>query len=247
MKIVILSPSQNAVIANRVLEKLLVKKSVEVVGIIHRKISFRRIINEEMKLGFHKFAIKVLNKFIKPKIESIFKKKLKYSNKINSTVNSCFVSDFNEPSSVEIISGLKPDLIVFTGGGIVRQELLEIPRLGILNCHMGILPKYRGSFPFVWAILQNDKKNIGCTVHFMDAGIDTGPIYKKYFLKNIPRSIFEIQSLFEQNMSSYLLDSISQISKGEVSFTDQETLDGIQYYIPHKLITSLAENKVKRL
>ncbi len=180
-------------------------------------------------------------------IQSFFKKKLRYAKSTNTTINSFSVGDFNDPNSVEIIKGLNPDLIVFTGGGIVRSALLAIPSIGILNCHMGILPKYRGSFPFVWAILKNDIKNIGCTVHLMDAGIDTGPIYKKYFLEKIPKSIDGIQNVLEKKISCYLLDAVFQIAKGKVSFSAQQTYIGVQYYIPHKSIRAAAEEKINKL
>lgn len=56
---------------------------------------------------------------------------------------------------------------------IYRRETLEAFRLGILNAHIGLLPRYRGRSVMEWSILQGDPA--GITVFFMDEGIDTGP------------------------------------------------------------------------
>ena len=114
--------------------------SIDVVGVINRKISIRRIIFEEMKLGFFKFFIKFLKKFIKPMLQSFFKKKLKHTKSMNSNTKSFLVDDFNDLNSVEIIKGLKPDLIVFTGGGICSTRPVR-------NSQYRCFKSYRGFYP----------------------------------------------------------------------------------------------------
>jgi len=78
------------------------------------------------------------------------------------------------PEAVATIQALAPDLAVHAGAGILRERLLAIPRLGTLNAHMGILPPYRGMNVAEWALLCGDV--VGCTVHLIDKGIDTGDI-----------------------------------------------------------------------
>ena len=76
----------------------------------------------------------------------------------------------------DIIQELKPDLIVTCAfGQILPKELLEIPRLGSLNVHASILPKYRGAAPMQWAILNGDE-NTGVSLMYMDEGMDTGDV-----------------------------------------------------------------------
>lgn len=65
--------------------------------------------------------------------------------------------------------------IVASYGKIIPQELLDIPRLGSLNVHGSILPKYRGASPIQSALLNGDKKT-GVTIMLMDAKMDHGPI-----------------------------------------------------------------------
>jgi methionyl-tRNA formyltransferase len=77
---------------------------------------------------------------------------------------------------VEEIRGIQPDIIFsIYYRQILPQSLLEIPTLGCINIHPGLLPKYRGPIPTAWAI-QNGEKEFGITLHYMDKGIDTGEI-----------------------------------------------------------------------
>src|SRR5271167_548611 len=69
----------------------------------------------------------------------------------------------------------KIDLLVHLGGGgIVRQPVIEASSIGVLNAHMGLLPPYRGMNVTEWALWNGDP--VGCTVHLIDRGIDTGDI-----------------------------------------------------------------------
>jgi hypothetical protein len=54
------------------------------------------------------------------------------------------VNDHNDRESENILEKSRPDIIVFTGGGMIRKNILSIPNIGILNCHSGILPRFRG-------------------------------------------------------------------------------------------------------
>ena len=76
----------------------------------------------------------------------------------------------------EMILKLKPDLfIVSSFRNILDKKLLSLPKLGAINLHMSLLPKYRGPHPENWAIINNEK-TVGFTVHYIDEGIDTGDI-----------------------------------------------------------------------
>lgn len=69
--------------------------------------------------------------------------------------------------------------IVAAFGQILSKEILDIPRLGCLNIHASLLPRYRGASPIQHAIIDGEKET-GITIMKMDAGIDTGDmLYKK--------------------------------------------------------------------
>lgn len=77
------------------------------------------------------------------------------------------------------MKALKPDVIcVVAYGKILPQELLNIPKLGCINVHGSLLPKYRGAAPIQWAVLNGDKTT-GITTMYMDAGMDTGDMILK--------------------------------------------------------------------
>jgi methionyl-tRNA formyltransferase len=76
----------------------------------------------------------------------------------------------------QVFESLAPDACIVTAyGKILPEWLLKIPRLGCINVHSSLLPKYRGAAPINWAI-TNGETQTGVTIMQMDAGMDTGPI-----------------------------------------------------------------------
>jgi methionyl-tRNA formyltransferase len=81
-----------------------------------------------------------------------------------------------EPAFVEALRDLAPDLIAVAAyGQILPAAVLQLPRLGCVNVHTSLLPKYRGASPIQQAILNGDRMT-GVTIMRMDAGLDTGDI-----------------------------------------------------------------------
>ena len=82
------------------------------------------------------------------------------------------------PGTIEQLQEWNPDLIVVMAfGQILRRNVLELPRLGCLNAHASLLPRWRGASPIQAAILNGDSVS-GVTIMQMDPGIDTGPMLK---------------------------------------------------------------------
>jgi methionyl-tRNA formyltransferase len=80
------------------------------------------------------------------------------------------------PESRALLQELAPDCIaIIAYGQIIPAALLTIPRLGWINLHAGLLPKYRGAAPINWAIV-NGETSTGVTTMRIDAGVDTGDI-----------------------------------------------------------------------
>ena len=76
--------------------------------------------------------------------------------------------------ALELLRRLEPDLIVVAAyGKIFPREILELPRLGCVNIHSSLLPKYRGAAPINWAILNGEERT-GVTLMYMAEGLDTG-------------------------------------------------------------------------
>lgn len=76
----------------------------------------------------------------------------------------------------QALSGCHPDLLVCSGfPWRLPSEVLRVPRLGAVNIHPSLLPRYRGPMPVHWAVRNGDPET-GVTVHWMDEEFDTGPI-----------------------------------------------------------------------
>ena len=89
-------------------------------------------------------------------------------------IATCEVDSLTSQPALAAIEAIQPDLLVHAGAGIIRRPLLAVSRLGMINAHMGILPFYRGVNVAEWAAFNGDP--IGCSVHLIDDGIDTGDI-----------------------------------------------------------------------
>ncbi len=77
---------------------------------------------------------------------------------------------------VEDVKALNPDLMITCAfGQILSQEIIDVPRLGVINIHASLLPKYRGASPIHYAILNGETRT-GITIMKTDAGVDTGNI-----------------------------------------------------------------------
>lgn len=76
----------------------------------------------------------------------------------------------------DLLMKYEPDFFVVTAfGHILSEKILSIPRIGAINIHASLLPRYRGSAPIQWAII-NGEKETGVTTILMDKGMDTGDI-----------------------------------------------------------------------
>lgn len=78
--------------------------------------------------------------------------------------------------ALAILKGIMPELIVVAAyGKILPADILELPRLGCINVHSSLLPKYRGAAPINWAILNGEHES-GVSIMYMAEGLDTGDV-----------------------------------------------------------------------
>jgi len=86
------------------------------------------------------------------------------------------VPHINDDRVVELAQRLKPDVIAVFGTSLIRGPLLKMGRLGMVNLHGGLSPEYRGADCTFWALYNGEPEKVGCTLHYIDAGIDTGKL-----------------------------------------------------------------------
>ena len=92
------------------------------------------------------------------------------------------ITDVNNLENVNKLASYGSDIFVVAGYPVIlKQQVLNLPKFGVINLHGGPLPGYRGGSPLNWQII-NDEKEIGVSLIFMNEGIDTGDILgQRYF------------------------------------------------------------------
>lgn len=124
---------------------------------------------------------------------------------------------------VEDLKKLNPDLMITCAfGQILSQEILDIPKLGVINIHASLLPKYRGASPMHFAIL-NGEKTTGVTIMKTDIGIDTGDMICKKSIdikdNETCGELFERLSVLGAEL---LIETLPTIIDGSCNFIKQD-------------------------
>lgn len=122
----------------------------------------------------------------------------------------------------EEIAELNPDMIVVVSyGKFLPKSILQMPKYGCLNVHPSLLPKYRGSAPIQWAIINGDKIT-GTTIMKMNEKMDAGDIILQEKVEiEENETTGELWDRLSQISSELLVEAIQQIENGTVSFTKQ--------------------------
>jgi len=121
----------------------------------------------------------------------------------------------NNIEIIETIKELNPEVIcVVAYGKILPKEILEIPKLGCINVHGSLLPKYRGAAPIQWAVLNGDKTT-GVTTMYMDEGMDTGDMILKEEVEiGENETTGELWGRLAEVGGNLLVKTLEQIEKG---------------------------------
>lgn len=126
-------------------------------------------------------------------------------------------------TALETIRALAPDLIVVAAyGRILPQEILDYPRLGCINVHSSLLPKYRGSAPIHWAILNGDRET-GVTIMHMALALDAGDIIAQRATPIDPDETVEtLHDRLAQMGAELLVETVDKIAHGTATRTAQK-------------------------
>jgi methionyl-tRNA formyltransferase len=121
------------------------------------------------------------------------------------------------------LAALRPDAIIVVGyGRIIPQWMIELPRLGNLNLHASLLPKYRGAAPIQWAIARGESLT-GVTTMRIDAGLDTGDILMQRELPIAPDDTAETLAPKLASIGAGLMvETLSALESNEIQPTPQD-------------------------
>ena len=132
---------------------------------------------------------------------------------------------------VEKIKNINPDLIVVVAyGKIIPDNIISIPKKGIINVHGSLLPKYRGAAPIQWAVLNGDTKT-GITIIDIESKLDAGAMLLKKEIEikreDTTASMFEKLAILGKDA---LLETIYNIENDKVKREIQD--DNLATYAP---------------
>jgi folate-dependent phosphoribosylglycinamide formyltransferase PurN len=149
----------------------------------------------------------------------------------------------DDSDCLEAVRALKPDLLVLTGADIVPASLLQIPELGAINPHYGLLPHYRGMNVTEWSIWHDDP--VGVTVHMVSTGIDTGATLLRECVRVERGDGLPALRAKQQELSVRLLhDAVVELRDGAASPIPQRHEDGRQYYRMHPRLLERVERRL---
>ena len=144
--------------------------------------------------------------------------------------------DINHQNLVKFLNQSKIDKFIFTGGGILKKEILNSgPKF--IHFHPGIVPNYRGSTCFYYSIIAENM--CGVTCYFMDEKLDTGNIiYQKTFAKPTHPYIDDIYDSFIRSETLVEVLKNNLICSGDYKI--QNPNEGTSYFIIHPVLKHIA-------
>jgi methionyl-tRNA formyltransferase len=134
------------------------------------------------------------------------------------------VANHNDEDTQNLLKELSLDFIVLGDTRIIRPNILSIPRLGIINVHPGYLPDVRGNNPYIWALYHDLPQ--GCSVHFIDKDIDTGPLILREKIELEQGSSFPLlMNTLINSCANLLATALNRIEKGNMECQPQADLE----------------------
>lgn len=239
--------------AEQVLQGLIALEEIEVVGVfieteISRPRSFRETLKRSIRYdGYAATISKVVRKIIGQKSDDDLLPALESRDELRSIANAQgipfhLVANYHAQSSIELMRSSRPDLGVIYGTNIVKESVFKIPQLGSINLHQGLAPFYRGGPPVFWE-LYNGEAEVGLTVHFVEAKVDSGAIilqeqvplaYEARYGTDYEAFIEDFSEGLRQRSAHLVVEAVRQIARGIANPQPQDPTLGKRYRLPLK-------------
>lgn len=143
----------------------------------------------------------------------------------------------NSESFLSKLSEFACDLLVsMSFNQIFRKGIIEATVGGIINCHAGKLPFYRGRNVLNW-VLINDEKEFGITAHYVDDGVDTGDIItQKCYSISDDDDYSTLLSISYDGCADVLYESLKKLSQGRIKAVSQKDLHPVGFYCSQRKV-----------
>jgi len=131
------------------------------------------------------------------------------------------VADIHAEDVLGDLRAYGPDLGISLAAPILRAPLFEIPQHGTINLHKGKLPDYRGMPPAFWELV-NGELRVGCTIHRVDRGLDTGPILiERSVVRSRYSTVRGMQLLLDEVGVELTCEALGMLSAGTAVWKPQ--------------------------
>jgi methionyl-tRNA formyltransferase len=142
-------------------------------------------------------------------------------------------TNINGEAYLASLRALAPDVIISVNAPqVFKRRLLKLPRLGCVNVHGALLPKYRGRLPSFWVLL-NGEKETGVTVHLMNEQLDDGPIILQRTVPIAPRESQHSLLLKTKKVGAeLLLEALQALERGTVDLKANAREQATYYSFP---------------
>ena len=141
----------------------------------------------------------------------------------------------DDATSIERLRALHCDVGLHAANVIYREPTISSFKLGILNAHIGILPKYRGRCVAEWSVLQRDPT--GVTVFFIDSGIDTGSriVLQEFIPSNGWKKVGALKNMLFGCDARLYRKALEALMQAGVQFDSNDISKGQRYYVMSKM------------
>jgi folate-dependent phosphoribosylglycinamide formyltransferase PurN len=152
------------------------------------------------------------------------------------------VANYHTDEATGLMRAAGADLGVIYGTNIIRESVFRIPRLGSINLHQGLAPLYRGGPPVFWE-LYNGEREVGLTVHVVEARVDTGAVllqeivplaYDDAHGDDFEAFIEEYTARLRARSAELVAGAVALIAEGAHDARPQDTTQGKRYRLPTK-------------
>jgi methionyl-tRNA formyltransferase len=125
-------------------------------------------------------------------------------------------------SAYDFFKRVAPDVVVIIAyGQIIPKRLIEIPRLGWINLHASLLPKYRGAAPINWAIVNGETRS-GLTTMQIDPGMDSGPALLQIEMDIAPdETAPQLAARMAEAGAPLVVETLRKLEQGEITGVPQ--------------------------
>ncbi len=128
-----------------------------------------------------------------------------------------------DPAAVERLASWRADVMVVVAYGLLLpQAVLDVPRLGCLNIHASLLPRWRGAAPIQRALLAGDRET-GITIMRLEAGLDTGPMLSRQALPIAPEETGgSLHDRLARLGGGLIVEALDRLEAGTARFEPQD-------------------------